>query len=105
MFICSSRHEPLGNIVLEAWSAAKPVIAAAAQGPSELISTGKDGVLVPLEDPPALAAAIAELIENPERAAALAAAGRAHFAATFAEAPVMAQWRGLLADLKPAGRA
>jgi len=105
MFICSSRHEPLGNIVLEAWSAAKPVIAAAAQGPSELISTGKDGVLVPREDAPALAAAIAELIENPERAAALATAGRAHFAATFAEAPVMAQWRGLLADLKPAGRA
>jgi glycosyltransferase involved in cell wall biosynthesis len=105
IFICSSRHEPLGNIVLEAWSAAKPVIAAAAQGPSELISTGKDGVLVPLEDPPALAAAIADLIENPERAAALAAAGRAYFASTFAEAPVMAQWRGLLADLKPAGRA
>jgi len=105
IFICSSRHEPLGNIVLEAWSAAKPVIAAAAQGPSELISTGKDGVLVPLEDPPALAAAIAELTENPERAAALAAAGRAHFASTFAEAPVMAEWRGLLADLKPAGRA
>jgi glycosyltransferase involved in cell wall biosynthesis len=23
IFICSSRHEPLGNIVLEAWSAAR----------------------------------------------------------------------------------
>lgn len=105
IFICSSRQEPLGNIVLEAWSAAKPVIAAAAQGPSELISTGKDGVLVPREDAAALAAAIAQLSENPERAAAIAAAGRAHFAATFAEAPVMAHWRRLLADLKPAGRA
>ena len=105
IFICSSRHEPLGNIVLEAWSAAKPVIAAAAQGPSELISDGKDGVLVPREDAPALAAAIAQLAENPERAAALAAAGRAHFAATFAEAPVIAHWRRVLAELKPAGRA
>ena len=105
IFICSSRHEPLGNIVLEAWSAAKPVIAAAAQGPSELISDGKDGVLVPREDARALAAAIAELTANPERAAALAAAGRAHFAATFAEAPVIAHWRRVLAELKPAGRA
>ena len=105
IFICSSRHEPLGNIVLEAWSAAKPVIAAAAQGPSELISDGKDGVLVPREDAAALAAAIAALAENPDRAAALAAAGRAHFAAAFAEAPVIAHWRRLLADLKPAGRA
>ncbi len=105
IFICSSRQEPLGNIVLEAWSATKPVIAAAAQGPSELISDGTDGVLVPREDAPALAAAIAELSENPERAAAVAAAGRAHFAASFAEAPVIAHWRRLLADLKPAGRA
>jgi glycosyltransferase involved in cell wall biosynthesis len=105
IFICSSRHEPLGNIVLEAWSAAKPVIAAAAQGPSELINDGADGLLVPREDAAALAAAIAQLSENPERAAALAAAGRAHFAATFAEAPVIAHWRRLLADLKPAGRA
>jgi len=104
MFICSSRHEPLGNIVLEAWSAAKPVIAAAAQGPSELISHGKDGVLVPREDAPALAATIASLAESPERAAALAAAGRAHFAATFAEAPVIARWQRLLAELKPVGR-
>ncbi len=105
MFICSSRQEPLGNIVLEAWSATKPVIAAAAQGPSELITNGKDGVLVPREDAAALAAAIAELADDPERVAALATAGRAHFAAAFAEAPVIAHWRRLLADLKPAGRA
>ncbi|MFO0189434.1 MAG: glycosyltransferase [Alphaproteobacteria bacterium] len=105
IFICSSRQEPLGNIVLEAWSATKPVIAAAAQGPSELITNGKDGVLVPREDAAALAAAIAELADDPERAAAIAAAGRAHFAAAFAEAPVIAHWRRLLADLKPAGRA
>jgi glycosyltransferase involved in cell wall biosynthesis len=104
MFICSSRHEPLGNIVLEAWSAAKPVIAAAAQGPSELISDGADGLLVAREDAPALAAAITGLAENPARAAALGAAGRAHFAAAFAEAPVIARWQRLLAELKPAGR-
>ena len=104
MFICSSRHEPLGNIVLEAWSAAKPVIASAAQGPTELISDGADGLLIPKEDAPALAGAIAGLAENPARAAALGAAGRTHFAAAFAEAPVMARWRRLLSELKPAGR-
>jgi glycosyltransferase involved in cell wall biosynthesis len=104
MFICSSRHEPLGNIVLEAWSAAKPVIAAAAQGPSELISDGADGLLVAREDAPALAAAITGLAENPTRAATLGAAGRAHFAASFAEAPVIARWQRLLAELKRAGR-
>ena len=104
IFICSSRHEPLGNIVLEAWSAAKPVIAAAAQGPVELIADGSDGLLVPCEDAPALAAAIGALSENPVHAAELGAAGRARFAAEFAEAPVMARWRSLLAEIAPAGR-
>ena len=105
IFICSSRHEPLGNIVLEAWSAAKPVIAAAAQGPVELIRDGADGVLVPCEDAPALAAAIGALADNPLRAAELGAAGRVRFVAEFAEAPVMARWRSLLAELAPAGKA
>jgi glycosyltransferase involved in cell wall biosynthesis len=105
IFICSSRHEPLGNIVLEAWSAAKPVIAAAAQGPVELIRDGADGVLVPREDAPALAAAIGALADNPLRAAELGAAGRVRFVAEFAEAPVMARWRSLLAELAPAGKA
>lgn len=104
IFICSSRHEPLGNIVLEAWSAAKPVIAAAAQGPVELIRDGADGLLVPREDASALAAAIGALIDSPAHAARLGAAGRARFAAEFAEAPVMARWRSLLAALAPAER-
>ena len=105
IFICSSRHEPLGNIVLEAWSAAKPVIAAAAQGPVELIRDGANGLLVPREDAPALAAAIGTLADNPVQAAELGAAGRARFAAEFAEAPVMTRWRRLLAEFKPVGRA
>jgi glycosyltransferase involved in cell wall biosynthesis len=80
------------------------VIAAAAQGPSELISDGADGLLVAREDAPALAAAITGLAENPARAAELGRAGRARFATSFAEAPVIALWQRLLAELKPAGR-
>ena len=99
LFICSSRHEPLGNIVLEAWSAARPVVAVAAQGPSELIRDGETGLLVPPEAPEALAIAIAGLLADAPRAAALAAAGRAEFAARFAEAPVVSAWREFLHKL------
>jgi glycosyltransferase involved in cell wall biosynthesis len=70
-----------------------------------LIADGADGVLVPREDAPALAAVIGALADNPLRAAELGAAGRARFAAEFAEAPVMARWRSLLAELAPAGKA
>jgi len=96
IFVCSSRHEPLGNIVLEAWSAARPVVAVASQGPSELIREGETGMLVPQEAPEALAAAINTLLADPARRAALGAAGRAAFVADFAEAPVLARWRAFL---------
>ncbi|MBS7791573.1 glycosyltransferase [Roseococcus sp. SDR] len=96
LFLCPSRHEPLGNVVLEAWSAARPVIAAAAQGPSELIQDGETGLLVPVDAPEALAQAIRALLAEPERAARLAAMGRAAFERDFAEATVLAQWRDFL---------
>lgn len=96
VFCASSRHEPLGNMVLEAWSAARPVVAAAAQGPSELIRAGATGVLVPPESPDALARGISAVLADPARAAALAAAGRAEFLRAHAQAPVLARWRDVL---------
>jgi glycosyltransferase involved in cell wall biosynthesis len=96
VLVCPSRHEPLGNVVIEAWSARRPVVATRAQGPSELIHDGVDGLLVPLEDAKALADGIAGLLSNSPSARALAAAGRARFEAEFAEAPVVARWRNFL---------
>jgi glycosyltransferase involved in cell wall biosynthesis len=61
MLVCPSRHEPLGNVILEAWAHCLPVIAAQAQGPLELIRPNSDGLLVPVEDADALAQAIRDL--------------------------------------------
>ncbi len=105
VFLCSSRHEPLGNIVLEAWSAARPVVAAAAQGPSELIEENETGLLVPVDDAAALAAAVGALLADPQRAARLAQAGRAAFERDFAEEAVVARWRAFLAAVAPAEKA
>ena len=99
VFVCSSRHEPLGNIILEAWSAARPVVAVAAQGPTELIRPEETGLLVPREDPAALAAAIAAMLADPARAGRLAAAGRAEYDAQHAAPPVLARWHEFLADV------
>jgi glycosyltransferase involved in cell wall biosynthesis len=99
LFVCSSRIEPLGNIVIEAWSAGCPVVAAAAAGPAELLRDGSDGSVVPVEDPAALAEGIAALLDDATRRTAFAQAGRARFEAEFAAAPVVARWRGFLAGV------
>lgn len=96
LLLCPSRQEPLGNVVLEAWSAMRPVIAAAVAGPSELIRHGHDGLLVPPEDAAALAAAASALLEDRTQAARLAAAGRATYERDFTEAAVLARWRAWL---------
>ena len=102
LLACPSRHEPLGNVVIEAFSAARPVVAADAAGPVELIVPDRDGLLVPREDPDALAAAIAAVLARPALAARLGQAGRARYEADHAEAPVLAQWRTALAAMERA---
>ena len=92
---CPSRHEPLGNVIIEAWSAGCTVVAADAAGPTELIRSGEDGVLVRREDPQALADALGAVLRGPGHAAA----GRRRFEAEFAAAPVLAQWRATLGAL------
>src|SRR6185312_17433697 len=82
VLVSSARIEPLGNTIIEAWAAAKPVIAASASGPAELIADERTGLLVPLED-----------------AAALAAALRAAFQAQFSEASVVAAYRDFFAKV------
>ncbi len=100
LLVCPSRVEPLGNVVIEAWSAHRPVVAAAADGPRELIDAGRDGLLVPMENPKALANAIASVLEDPGRAMALAEAGRLRYQAEHAEAAVVARWRRFFATVE-----
>ena len=99
---CPSRHEPLGNVVIEAFSAGRPVVAADADGPRELVAPGRDGLLVPREDPRSLADALGAVLGDGTLAARLALAGRARFEAEHAEAPVVARWRAGLAAMERA---
>ncbi len=87
-FICPSRHEGLGSIVVEAWFRGVPLIATASQGPGELISDGEDGLLTPIDDSGALAAAINQLLQNPGEAQAMARRGRQTYRERFSRAVI-----------------
>ncbi len=92
VLVCPSRHEPLGNVIIEAWARRVPVVAAASQGPSELIRAEETGLLVPIDDPSALADALARLIADSALQARLAEAGRHAFEAEFTEDAVVGQY-------------
>jgi glycosyltransferase involved in cell wall biosynthesis len=62
VFVHASQNEPFGMVVIEAMALGKPVVASAEGGPTEVITAGVDGLLVPYADHQALAAALVELI-------------------------------------------
>ena len=68
--------EPFGQVVTEAMAAGLPVVAAAAGGPSRIITDGVDGLLVPPGDAAALSAALQRLAVKPGLRARLGVAGR-----------------------------
>ncbi len=91
-----SRHEPFGNVVVNAWAHDVPVVAGASQGPGFLITEGVDGLKVPVEDVPALAAAINGILNDPGLSRRLVEGGQARVAAEFSEAAVLGRYRQVL---------
>ena len=64
--------------MIEAMAAGLPIVATDAPGVPDMVGKGPDaaGIVVPVEDPDALAGAVLSLLADPHRAAALGAAGR-----------------------------
>jgi glycosyltransferase involved in cell wall biosynthesis len=81
-----SRYEPFGTVTVDAWAASRPLVAADAAGPAAYVVDGVSGLLVPKDDPGALAAAMQRVIEEPDLAARLVAGGRAAYEAQFTKA-------------------
>jgi len=76
LFVLPSRSEAFPNGAIEAMAAGLPVIASRVGGLVDLIEDGRTGVLVPPDDPSALAAAIESMVVAPAGAAAIGSAAR-----------------------------
>jgi glycosyltransferase involved in cell wall biosynthesis len=67
----STLPEPFGRVIVEAMLMGKPVVAADAGGPREIVVPGRTGLLVPPGDPAALADGVLALLRDPEMAGRL----------------------------------
>jgi glycosyltransferase involved in cell wall biosynthesis len=72
----ASSSEGMPGALMEAMASGVAVVATNVAGTNELVVHGESGLLVPEYDPPALAGALAALLEHPELRARLAAGGR-----------------------------
>lgn len=85
VFVCPSRIEPLGNVVLEAWSQGVPVVCTETAGGTELIRNGDTGLLCPAQDVVRMAGAIERVLTDSALRAGLAGNGRTHYRARYGE--------------------
>ena len=89
LFVCPSRHEPLGNVIIEAWAQGVPVVATDSLGPGTLISQGETGILSPVNDINALARIIRQVIEDDSLLQRLAAKGYGAYEAKYTESTIV----------------
>lgn len=100
IFVCPSRHEPIGTVVIEAFAQGLPVVATASQGPKALITDGTNGLLTPVDDASALADVVSRLIDDEALRYALAREGFATYQRQFTETAVVANYRAFFEKVK-----
>ena len=76
-YVCSSHSEGLSNTMLEAMATGLPIVSTRVSGAEDLVEDGKNGFLVPICDPRALAGGISEIFRDRERARIMGGNSRA----------------------------
>ena len=99
VFVLSSRTEGTPIVLFEAMAAGTPIVASAVGGVPDVVSSG-EALLVPPDDPAALADAIRRVWTDPAGAATRAVRARERLATGFALAPWLASYERIYRSLR-----
>ncbi len=83
LLLVPSWEEPFGRSVIEAMAMEIPVLATSRGGPSEIITDGVDGTLLPPREPERWAGAIHQLLADPDKRARLGRQARHRVSQSF----------------------
>ncbi len=83
IFVLPAPAEPFGLVLIEAMALGKPVIAAAAGGPLEIVADGETGLLFEPGNAGSLAGAMRRLLADPDLRRRMGIAGRRRYAQKF----------------------
>ena len=95
VFGMTSRHEPLGNVVLEAWQAKVPVVATRSEGPSWYMVDGGNGVLTDIDDLDPFVAGLQKIKDDPAFGAKMVEGGSAQLDTLFSKRGIVDQYLDL----------
>lgn len=104
LFVLPSREEAFGLALLEAMACGLPVVATRTHGPLDIVVEGRTGLLVGVDDPAALAAAIESVLADPAAARAMGRAGRQRVLEQYSVERYVAEHAHLLDALVDRGR-
>jgi len=97
--VLPSLSEGLSNALLESMAAGVPVVATRVGGNPEVVDEGRTGLLVPPQDPSALAQAICRLLEDHELASRFSLAGQRRVTELFSLERMTRETERLYLDL------
>ena len=95
LFVCPSRHEGLGSIVIESWAHDCPIVATNSQGPGELIDDGLTGLVTPIDEVEPLALAVQTVLDDRSFAAHLKANANKLYWEKFCQRVIVEQYENL----------
>ena len=100
VFVCPSRYEPLGNVIIEGFSAQKPVVATKTDGACSLIVDEYSGLLANIDEPEALARQITRCLSDSDLRDRIARNARNEFETKYSEITVVEQWKKFMLTLE-----
>lgn len=98
IYVHATLGEMMSTAIMQVMACGKPVIASDVFGVNNMIKHNSTGILVPVKNAGAMAAAVQELLDQPEKAAALANAGYDFALHHFSNALMLQRYKEVFAE-------